>query len=303
MTTDYPNGITSFGMPVIGSGGVMTTGGVYFVDSGATNATTGNVGSKTSPMSTIESAIDLCTANNGDVIFVMPGHAQTVTTALALDVAGVRIVGLGWGRSIPAITPSGAIDCVTVTAANCWLENVRIIGQSADSTASINIAADDFTCVNCVIEQGATPVIGVTVASGNRFRFLGCSFMGTAAGPDVAIDFESSTPILDWVVEDCTFNYIQSVGLDLAGIRASKKQSGGLVKNCDFIGMDVTAIDINSSVNALCDGLIVDNRIGAISAVANIDTLIDAGGYLLMENYGTDLPAETGGVVPVTSAA
>ena len=42
-------------------------------------------------------------------------------------------------------------------------------------------------------------------------------------------------------------------------------------------GHDVTAVDINSSVNALADGLIVDNRIGTIAAVANIDTMIDAG--------------------------
>ena len=303
--THFPNGVSSFGMPVLGGGGLMTTGTVLFVDSGHPRASDGNLGTETKPYATIDAAISSgrIAANNGDVIFVAPGHAETVTTAITFDVAGVRVVGLGWGRSRPAITPSGAIDTVTITANNCWLENVRIIGQAADSTASININADDFTCVNCVIEQGATPLIGVTVEGGDRFRFQDCMFMGTAAGPDVGIDFESSDITKDWVVEDCTFNYVQSVGLDLAGIRTVFKTTGGLVKNCNFIAMDVTAIDINSSVNALCDGMITNNRIGAITAVSNIDTLIDAGGYLLMENYGTDLPAESGGNIPVTSAA
>ncbi len=299
MQTSFPNSVFSYGV-----GNVVTTGNVYFVDSGATNASDGNDGrSPTRPWATVDGNMTgTLTANNGDVIFVMPGHAETVTAAITLDVAGVRVIGLGWGRSRPAITPSGAIDTVDVTAANCWLENVRIIGQAADSTASLNVSGDDFTCVKCVIEQGATPLVGVTIAGADRFHFKDCMFMGTAAGPDVGIDIETGDS-LDWIVEDCTFNYVQSVGLDLAGIRASFKQSGGLVKNCNFIAMNVTAIDINSSVNALSDGMIAFNNIGAIAAVSNIDTMIDAGGYLLIENRGTDLPAEGGGLVPVTTPA
>lgn len=300
--TNYPHGVTSFGMPILGSGGNMTTGSVFFVHSGTGSDATANGKDPSAPFATWDYAIGRCAATNGDTIFIMEGHAETVTAAITMDVAGVTVIGLGRGRARPAITPSGAIDTVDVTAANCHIENVRLIGQAADSTASMNIAGDDCTVVNCIIEQGATPLVGVTIAGADRFQFLGCLFLGTAAGPDVGIDIETGDSE-DWVVQDCTFNYVQSVGCDLAGIRASFKQSGGLVKNNNFIAMNVTAIDINSSVNALSDGLIVDNRIGAIAAVANIDTLIDAGGYLLCGNLGTDLPAEAGGTVPVTTPA
>lgn len=299
MQTSFPNSVFSYGI-----GDIVTTGNVYFVDSGAPGASDGNTGlAPNKAWATIDGNITgTLKANNGDIIFVMPGHAETITAAITLDVAGVRIIGLGWGRSRPAITPSGAIDAFDVSAANCWLENIRIIGQAADSTAQINVSGDDFTCVNCVIEQGATPLVGVTIAGADRFHFKGCKFMGTAAGPDVGIDIETGDSE-DWTVEECEFNYVQSVGLDLAGIRADFKQSGGLVKKCDFIAMNLTAIDINSSVNALSDGMIVDCNIGAIAAVSNIDTLIDAGGYLLLNNKGTDLPAEAGGLVPVTTPA
>jgi len=300
--TNFPHGVTSFGMPTMGAGNYMTTGNVFFVHSGTGSDATANGSDPSAPFATWDYAIGRCAATNGDYIFIMEGHAETVTAAITMDVAGVTVVGLGRGRARPAITPSGAIDTVTVTAANCHIENVRLIGQAADSTASMNVSGDDLSVENCVIEQGATPLVGVTIAGADRFSFNNCLFMGTAAGPDVAIDIETGDSE-DWQVTNCTFNYVQSVGLDLAGIRASFKQSGGLVSNCKFIGMNVTAIDINSSVNALSDGMITDCRIGAIASVANIDTLIDAGGYLLMENRGTDLPAEAGGLVPVTTPA
>ncbi len=301
--TNFPDGLSSFGIPLMGSGPILTTGDIFFVDSGHANASdTTRAGARTEPFATWDFAIGQTTADNGDVIIIMPGHAETVTAAITMDVAGVSVIGLGPGRSMPAITPSGAIDTVTVTAANCHIEHVRLIGQAADSTASLNIAGDDCSVFDCVIEQGATPLVGVTIAGADRFHFKGCLLKGTAAGPDVGINLETGDST-DWIVEDCVFNYIQSTGLDLAGIRASFQQTGGLVARNQFIGMDVTAIDINSSVDAQCDGLIVDNAVGAIVAVANIDTLIDAGGYVLIRNHGSDLPAEAGGLIPVTTPA
>mgnify|MGYP006139353905 CR=1 FL=1 len=48
--------------------------------------------------------------NKGDVIVVMPGHAETVSGAAGIncDVAGVSIVGLGRGAARPTITMSAA---------------------------------------------------------------------------------------------------------------------------------------------------------------------------------------------------
>ena len=101
--------------------------------------------------------------------------------------------------------------------------------------------------------------------------------------------------------DDPEFNALRlSVRRKLKAV-ADQATGGGLVKNVDFIGMNVTAVDINSSVNALSDGMVAHCNIGAIASVANIDTLIDAGGYLSIENRGTDVPAEAGGLVPVAT--
>lgn len=302
---NFVAGLPNFGLPVFGAGPVTTTGDVFYVDSGAASAADGNDGmNPNKPMATLDAAIARCTANNGDIIYVMPGHAETLTAQITMDVAGVAVIGVGWGRSRPAFTAnfSAGGDTIDVEAANCVLANVRLVASSASQNAQINVAGDDFTCYGCVIEQGANNLIGVTIAGADRFRFLSCNFIGTAANPDVGIDIETGDSA-DWEVSHCVFNYAGSSGLDLAGIRASFQQTGGVIHANQFIAVDVTAIDINSSVSAQGDGIISHNSIAAGAAVSNIDTLIDAGGYISVENYGSDLPAEGGGRVPVTTPA
>ena len=93
--TNFPNGISSFGVPVIGSGATIpfTTGTYRFVDS-STGVNLSDNRTKTRPYATIDYAIGQCTASAGDVIIVFPGHTETITAAagIALDVAGVSIV-------------------------------------------------------------------------------------------------------------------------------------------------------------------------------------------------------------------
>ena len=81
-----------------------TTGNIWFVDSGA--ASGGNGLSPEGAVLTIDAAINLATAANGDIIVVMEGHAETIAGAagVAQDVAGLTIVGLGRGRNRPVIT-------------------------------------------------------------------------------------------------------------------------------------------------------------------------------------------------------
>src|SRR4051812_41694686 len=74
-------------------------GNVFWVQSTSANAgdSAGKGRSPGAPFATIDYAVGQCTAGQGDVILVLPGHVETVTAAagVALDVAGVSVVGLG----------------------------------------------------------------------------------------------------------------------------------------------------------------------------------------------------------------
>lgn len=292
----FAHGVTIRGVPLLSA----YPGNVFWVDS--SGGSDGNKGTFDRPFSTIDYAIGRCTASNGDIIMVKAGHAETTTAAIALDVAGVAIVGLGVGRNRPAITAnfSSAGDTISVSAANCALYNLRLVASSASQNAQIDVSAADLFVGGCVIEQGANNLIGVTVASGgDRLHVRDSLWYGTANGPDVAIDFESSASD-DPVVENCMFNFGKN-GCDLGVIRANADTvEGGIIRNCVFLGVDTVAIDMNSSAGATGDGLVEKCTFIASAALTSIEDIIDVGGYNFAECYAAD--AVTGRAAPVPIA-
>lgn len=88
-------------------------------------------------------------ASRGDVILVLPGYTQTVTTPLTLSKAGVSIIGIGTGSLRPTITGNGAVDAVDITAANVTIENIAFAAPLTDAqTSAINVAAGgDFATI------------------------------------------------------------------------------------------------------------------------------------------------------------
>lgn len=137
--------------------GVPTTGTIYYVDSG-TGSDSAGAGSRAAPFATIDYAVGKCTANDGDIIIVFPGHAETVSAAagLALDVAGITIVGLGSGANQPTVTLDTIISAdIDVDAANITVENIHFRANFADITAAIDVNADDFTLRGCRFSEVA----------------------------------------------------------------------------------------------------------------------------------------------------
>lgn len=144
--TNFPNGVTSFGIPLIGSGPVLTTGAVFFVSSVTGN--NGNIGTDaTKPFATIAYALTKCTANNGDHIICMPGHTETYTGADGLDinVAGVTILGIGRGSNRPTFnfTTAGAAD-MNISANNVALSNFLFTGGVDALSSIVDISGDDI---------------------------------------------------------------------------------------------------------------------------------------------------------------
>jgi hypothetical protein len=279
-----------------------TTGNIFYVHSGGAAAGPGY--SPETAFTTLDAAVAACTASQGDIVVVMPGHTET-TTAIGIDIVGVKVIGLGVGRTRPAFTATtAATNLIDVSAASCHLENVRLVGAASGCTALVDIAAADFTMKDCILETGAAPTEVVTVpASSDRFVIDGCRFVGTAAGPNVAIDFEGEVD--DWVIQNCTFNYSNSAGIDAACIRADAfAVPGGLIDNCRFISVLAPFIDFDSSDSISGDGMIsnVVATIGPTTTLANIDTAIDQGGYCNVNVHVSQSVANAGSRIPVTTA-
>ena len=165
------------GMYGVMNAAAQTGGSIFFVDSNTGTDGAGYGQNPSSPVATIDYAIGLCTANKGDIIYVMPQHAETVTAAITADIAGISIIGMGEGRNRPTVTGNGTIDALTVTANDVLIANLIFAVPGTDAqTADINIAAARCTVKNTV-HHGST-------TSKNKVDIITI----TAAGHDALID-------------------------------------------------------------------------------------------------------------------
>lgn len=163
-----------------------TTGNIWFVDSGS--ATGGNGLSPEGAVNTIDAAINLCTASNGDIIVVMEGHAETIATAggIAADVAGITIVGLGRGRNRPVITfATDAAASFNISAANVYVEGLVLVNAIASQTAMVNVTGAGVVIKDCEVQvsDGSTAaLLGIlTTDAADRLVIEGCHFHGINA--------------------------------------------------------------------------------------------------------------------------
>ena len=124
----------------------------------------------------------------GDVIYLMPGHAETIaaTAGIAAATAGVRIVGLGIGTSIPLFTFSETDSTWTITAAGVELKNIRLTSSKNEMVSMLSSSAPDLTLDHVdYIDPGTaleTLQFLITTAASDRLTVKNCNFNATTAG-------------------------------------------------------------------------------------------------------------------------
>lgn len=224
------NKLYEFGKPV---------GNVRYVNSNTgTNSTAGGF-SPDAPLASIAYAIGLCTAANDDWIVPLPGHIETVTAAagIALNVAGVTILGIGTGHARPKVnftTAAGA--SFDISAANCRVENLWLNCAIDDQTAMINVTAADVV-------------------------IRGCEFMIADATYDADLGILASDAADRLVVENCVFS--QTGNTTVATAISVGATDNARVVGCIIDGYHGTAgaiVNSAAAVNFHCIGNHIVNR-------------------------------------------
>lgn len=146
--TNFPNGISSFGIPVVGGAIPPFTGTHYFVK--PYSGSDGNSGkSPSKAFKTLTKALSAATADKNDVVFLIAESNTAASTfdflAAALDwnKDGVHLIGIGAGPFIGSragIRNSTTVltieDLFTVSADNCLIANISIFQGDCASTAT-----------------------------------------------------------------------------------------------------------------------------------------------------------------------
>ncbi|MCR4338510.1 MAG: hypothetical protein NUW01_01340 [Gemmatimonadaceae bacterium] len=187
----FTHGVTLRGLSILN----VHYGNVFWVDSGIGNNSGAHDGSITKPFATIDYAVGRCTATNGDVILVAPGHAETISAAggIDLDVAGISVIGLGNDRDRPTISFTATASDMDVDANDIYVENIHFDMTGIDAVAAgIDVNAAGFSLVGCDIlmadsgGQATRGIVGATAA--DRMKILGCTIRSTTAGAASAIN-------------------------------------------------------------------------------------------------------------------
>jgi hypothetical protein len=221
---------------------------------------------------TLDEAINLCTANAGDVIFVAPGHTETFTAAdgFDADVAGITIIGLGTKEAMPTFIMNNANAEVAVsgTGDNVTIRNLRFECSVTGVLRCIDIeaGADGVTIDGCLFWE-------VGDASGTD-EFVDCVYIGNAC--------------IDTTIQNCTFR-AEAAGA-VSAITTDDDTSFTTIKNNVIVGdystaciefATVASTDLHIIGNTLINGDLVGD--GGINAVAAI-SIVDASGGFIADN-------------------
>jgi hypothetical protein len=231
---------------------------------------------------TITLALAQTVANRGDLILVAPNHSETVTAPITVNKAGVSIIGLGSGTLRPRVIVNGAVDGMTITAANVTVDNIYFPAPETDNaTAMINVAAANVTIknikgigsqtaknfVDCItLASGADDVVidGVelfnTTVAVNSFL----SIEAAVARPTVQNFYAFGDVVASGIIDAATATQIHFKNITIGVVGTSKAAATldsnptGLVENCKWSGT-VTTLATNAALgNAV---RIFENRV------------------------------------------
>lgn len=101
-------------------------------------------------VATIALGVARCRAGMNDVVMVLPGHTETVTTTLFTAVSGAQIIGAGvpGAANAPNVTLSATAATIALSAANMTLAGLNINSSTAAVTGAIVATAAGVTLAN-----------------------------------------------------------------------------------------------------------------------------------------------------------
>lgn len=170
----------SIGADLATASPILTSGDVWFVHSG-TGADAGAPAGKSreQPLATLEQAQTNAAA--GDVIVILAGHTETLSTKLTVSKAGLIILGEGAGAGRPLFNRSADVNLWDLTGAGIRVENIRFNSDAANTYTADRVLVTANSCIFrgcyfvCGANDAATPALAV--ASGvTNLRIDGATY-------------------------------------------------------------------------------------------------------------------------------
>lgn len=268
-------------------------------------------------VSTLNAGLARCRSGQGDIVYVLPGHTENISTAdfMTSLVAGTQIVSAGRPGSTnnPTFTWTAVASTFLLDVADVSLVGLTLNMGGADNvTAPITITGAGCSIVGCHIIAGTTSALEsatpVTISTGaNDCLILGNRFSATGGAVTtamVAIGAAVARPVIAYN----KFHTTQSsatTGVIAVNAAATEVDIGwNLMYNAveDGVGIRIA--------NVAATGMIYNNYFGGVDAGGTVANALKAVSYAgsaqitrAFENRALDEDAATGVIAPAAATS
>jgi hypothetical protein len=272
---------------------LVTTGKILYVHYGTGKDGAGAGLFPEAPFKTIDYAIGQCTANKGDVIIAMPGHAESVAADIDVDVAGITIIGAGVGESRPVVTfiteTAAKID---VDAANCRIANLVLKNDIDSQVVVVDVDGAGTVLEDLELLEGSSKqfLIGIDIAA-DRTVVRRCYIKSVAVGANSGIKISAANDRISLVENEVFGDFADAcIHNPTSAVATRLNISKNVLTN---LQTGDHAIELVSA----CTGVINFNIGNSTLAAAGTRTAIDPGSCYCCENYGSDAVGDVNGVL------
>lgn len=298
--TNFPNGLTSFGIPQIGDGIPITTGKYFWVNPDHPNKSDGNKGlDANKPLATVERALALMTADMDDVCLLSTRSGHAVAAMLDVSKNRAHFHGLGPmrmygnGARITMGVTTDATDLAVMknTGIRCSFTNIKFdSGNTKDESLYSVIEAGEYGIYqNCEIykstdlnETGAAEL----VSNGDSSQFNFCT-IGSNANVISGAIIRANILVTRGIVAGKVSRDVQFIGCNLwrkssnsanrfvYGANATDVERMMLFENCKFWndkGAGGTPAQNVAFAASLTNGYVLLNNCISIGAVTAMST-------------------------------
>jgi len=252
------------------------------------------------PFATLSYAIGKATAAKGDVIYLLPGHAESLSGAAAItvNVSGLSIIGLGNGANRPTFTFHTTDAQVVVSAADVLLKNIRctVDVDEVVSLFSVTAARVTFDTVD-FFETASVQAIQFVTCGQDRFVVRNCTHLQAAASASNA-KWIQITGGVGVVIEDNDLEIALTSNAASQVIANSAAATNMRVRRNLVMCTGAAAVPV--SFHASSTGIAADNRI--TSGRTTLAGSIALGGLYGAENYAAHTANKNGILDPVADA-
>jgi hypothetical protein len=222
-------------------------------------------------VSTLNAGLARCRSGKGDVVVLLPGYTENVSTAdfYTSLVAGTRIVGIGNpGETIhPTLTWTATASTFLLDVADVHIDNITMNWAGIDNVvAPITVSAAGCSITNCKITvQSATASAG---AAGGLVVAVGAS--GFTFSNNVCLSDDEDEPLTGAAIVEISgaapnvtvdSNYMSfAAAATVGGIRISAAAPNFKVRRNQMVNLETTSGDVNILISsATAMGVVADN--------------------------------------------